>query len=990
MVRKIVRTVDGLASNQAPYPTTPVLPNEWSTETPGITSLESHKLDSPKELSCHDDSVDGSDTTNAWATISQQDRTDFHGRELSSGRSEQVMGGDKLPGSDSLPSSLRAGFADLTPRSSFESQTSATAAGKPIPNIEATASSSEPYTQNANSNNPYLRLKFGDSALAGGPNLDGDNSANIWASNSDHNVQDVQVSAKNSLNTIRAEPFAEPFAEPWFDFASSPTERSSAQAARPTHNNFASILNPYEELSGNPFEGLDAFEENQVAKKEAFDLSNKMPSTSSEKVRLEEIEGPPRTSSKSALQSPADEEKPLQPLLIQHGHDLPGLPPRLPAKERDGASSVQPLGAVPEGSAEHDSNAQITQSSDDTLQQRGAQRNETYQIKVINWNDSVDTDHLRKSPIMVQNANGPCPLLALVNALTLSTPGDAETPLVETLRTREHVSLGLLLDAVLDELMSGRRGGSAQTLPDVSDLYSFLITLHTGMNVNPSFVSPENKTTSLLDEPIFDSLNNFDTSNNPGGFENTREMRLYSTFAVPLIHGWIPPRDHVALGALQRSAKTYEEAQTLLFREEEIEDKLRRQGLTAEEQIMLEDVASVKYFLTTSATQLTAYGLQCISESLRPGSIAILFRNDHFSTLYKHPQSGQLLSLVTDMGYAGHDEVVWESLVDVTGEGCEYFAGDFRPVGNVAGDTHSSSNHANPDNHAGWSTVSRSNRGARARESSTGNSLGAQNASESGILSNGFSLLSIDEPVSSPLSSKAEQEDHDLALAMQLQEEEEDRERRATAARRRNDRLSQAYIDSQPAYNRRTSNQNNGGQRPSTTSRGSGQDARPTVPPRVEGQSMRKAGNNSDDDLPPPTYEQAAKGPAYHPPEDHPTQSHTPLPNAAMAGQHQHQQQQQHMGPYRQHPPNLRVIPGAFPNPTRGGGRNFFSNSPTSATSSAMGQGNNNGNSNVHVTMNRRSRHDAAGGGGGFRRGGDGTSRGNNSGEDDEKSCSLM
>lgn len=967
----------------------PVSANEWSTEAPGVTHQDSHKLDSPKELPCHDDSIDGSDTTKAWATISPEDRTAFHGQELPPEGSEQVTGGDKLPGRNSLPSSLRAGFADLTPRSSFESQTSAPSAGKPKPNVEGTTSSGEPYPQSANSNNPYLRLKFGDNALAGGSNLEGDNSANIWASNSDSNVQDVQVPAKNPLNTISSEPFA----EPWFDFASSPTERDPAQAAHSAHNNFASILNPYEELSGNPFEGLDAFEENQVTK-EAFDLSNKIPFTSTEKVQLEGIEGPPRTSSKSALQGSAEEEKHTQPLLIQAGNDLPGLPPRLPVKERDDALSVQPLGAGPENSANYNDNAHTKENSNDTLQQRGAQRNETYQIKVINWNDSVSTEHVRKSPIMVQNANGPCPLLALVNALTLSTPGDVETPLVETLRTREQVSLGLLLDAVLDELMSGRRGGSAQTLPDVSDLYSFLITLHTGMNVNPSFVSPENQATSLLDEPIFDSLNNFDTSKNPGGFENTREMRLYSTFAVPLIHGWIPPRDHVALGALQRSAKTYEEAQTLLFREEEIEDKLRRQGLTPEEQIMLEDVASVKYFLTTSATQLTNYGLQCISESLRPGSIAILFRNDHFSTLYKHPQSGQLLTLVTDMGYAGHDEVVWESLVDVNGEGCEYFAGDFRPVGNVAGDTHSSSNHANTDNHADWGTVSRSNRAGRAREPSTGNSLAAQKASESGALSNGFSLLSVDEPVSLPLSSKAEQEDHDLALAMQLQEEEEDRERRATAARRRNDRLSQAYIDSRPAYNLRSSNQNNGGRRPSATSRGSGQEARPTVPPRVEGQSMRKGRNSSDDDLPPPTYEQAAKGPAYHPPENHPTQTHTPLPNTPMAGQRQ--QQQQHMGPYRQHPPNLRVIPGAFPNPTRGGGRSFFNSSPTSATSSVMGQGNNsNGNSNVNVTMNRRSRHDAGsggGGGGGFRRGGggDGMSRGGNSGEDDEKSCALM
>lgn len=1016
MVRKIIRTVDGLVANQAPYPEMPVPVNEWITEAPNATAQESHKLDSPKELPCPDELPDGSDTTKAWATVSREDRTAASGRDIPPGRPEQVISVDKLPERDSLPSSLRAGFADLTPRSSFESQRSVPSASKPIPIVEGSGPASEPFNQIANPNNPYLRLKVGDSTLPGISNLEGDNSANIWATHSDSRAQDVQVPAQNPVNTINPQPFA----EPWYDFTPSSTERDSSQAAHLPQNNFASMLHSYQELSGNPFEGLDAFEDDSPARKEEHVLATKTPSTNIEKVEPQGIERSAGDIGKFALQGSAEEERHQQPLLIPAGNDLPELPARTPVEERD-APSVQHLGPISDNPLSRKDNAHVGESSNDTVHQREAQRNETYQIKLVNWNDSVGLNQLRKSPIMLQNANGPCPLLALVNALTLSTPADIETPLVETLKTREQISLGLLLDAVLDELMSGRRGGSAQTLPDVGDLYSFLITLHTGMNVNPSFVSSEPKTTSLIDEPIGDSVNQFGTSKHPGGFENTREMRLYSTFAVPLIHGWIPPRDHVALGALERSAKTYEEAQTLLFREEEIEDKLRHQGLTPEEQIMLEDVASVKYFLATSATQLTTYGLQCISESLRPGSIAILFRNDHFSTLYKHPHSGQLLTLVTDMGYAGHDEVVWESLVDVNGEGCEYFAGDFRPVGNVAGDTHSSSSNQvkSDNNNVGWSTVSRPNRGNRAREPSARNSNSTQNASGSDALSNGFSLLSVDETVSSSLSSKAEQEDHDLALAMQLQEEEEDRERRATAARRRQDQLSQAYLDSQqqPGYNRRTSS-HNAGRRVSqshnnhnslspSTSRGGGQELRPTVPPRVEGQSRRikiESGNN--DDAPPPTYEQAAKGPAYHPPEEHhhPTQIHITQsssssalgPGGAQQVQVQHRQTQQmsnnnNNDAYCQHPPR---IPGAFP-PTPRGGRNF--NSPTLVTSSVMGQGGG---------INRRSRYDGSGGGGGGggggeggRGGGGGPRRGSGAGrgggpssggDDDEKSCTLM
>ncbi|KAF2261176.1 hypothetical protein CC78DRAFT_471155, partial [Lojkania enalia] len=278
------------------------------------------------------------------------------------------------------------------------------------------------------------------------------------------------------------------------------------------------------------------------------------------------------------------------------------------------------------------------------------QRKEHYQIKHIRWYDA-NARGIRTSPILTQNLNGPCPLLALVNALVLSTPATIETALVETLRTREQVSLGLLLDAVFDELMSGRRGGAAQELPDVSELYKFLLTLHTGLNVNPI---PR-----------------------PGGFENSREMRLYRTFNIPLIHGWLPNPGSDAYVAFERVAKTYEDAQHVQFQEEELDAKLQTEGLNAEEQRMFTDIHAIKEFLMYWPTQLTDYGLRAIRESIRPGQIGILFRNDHFSTIYKDPRTSQIFSLVTDAGYSSHDEIVWESLVDVHGQGSELYSGDF-------------------------------------------------------------------------------------------------------------------------------------------------------------------------------------------------------------------------------------------------------------------------------------------------------------------------
>ncbi len=40
-------------------------------------------------------------------------------------------------------------------------------------------------------------------------------------------------------------------------------------------------------------------------------------------------------------------------------------------------------------------------------------------------------------------------------------------------------------------------------------------------------------------------------------------------------------------------------------------------------------------FLERSASQLTVHGLCELSESLREGQLAVLFRNNHFNTIYK-------------------------------------------------------------------------------------------------------------------------------------------------------------------------------------------------------------------------------------------------------------------------------------------------------------------------------------------------------------------
>lgn len=500
-------------------------------------------------------------------------------------------------------------------------------------------------------------------------------------------------------------------------------------------------------------------------------------------------------------------------------------------------------------------------------------KTETYQVKNIKWHDAHTNKNPRKSPILVQNANGPCPLMALVNALTLTTPVSADDAvLVTTLRTREQVSLDLLLDAVFDELMSERRTTPEEALPDMTELYGFLKGLHTGMTVNPRFIPTEEIETAFKRT----SLTHLHPTERgdliPGTFENTREMSFYRIFQIPLIHGWLPPKSDPVHDALKRHAESYEDAQNMLFREEELEDKLSSPGtagLTEEEQAIYQDVLTIKSFLQNSATQLTPWGLEVITRAMRPGSVAILFRNDHFSTLYRHPQTHQIFALVTDAGYAGHDEVIWESLVDVNGERSEFFSGDFRVVGGGSQGKHSgpSGSTSVSSGQGEWTTV----------QSKKGNGKGQLEA---------------------PVSPK-EQEDHDLALAMQLQEEEDQRHRAEQAKRRREAQLSEQFIEQQGARrgstNSRPPGSNNGGSAPTTPqatgrrtsastpnrggssggggrggSRPAQQQVRPLVPPVLRSQAVSRPADAESDDAP-PSYEDAARDRPYIPPAGHPS-----------------------------------------------------------------------------------------------------------------------
>lgn len=511
---------------------------------------------------------------------------------------------------------------------------------------------------------------------------------------------------------------------------------------------------------------------------------------------------------------PGSPQKPLGTL-----EDYPDWPPSLDGQKASSQTFHLPYrGPAPASTTEtqsnlikrHEPTAPVRPVTAAQLEKLQHQRSETYQIKHFNWADAK-SGRLRRSSMLIQNKNGPCPLLALVNALILSSIDDSQSALGKALASREHISLGLIIESLMDELTSDGRNTEIE-LPDVDDLNRFLLTLHTGLNANPRFA------TSAPPANLMDARNSVlhlptpDTESEMGRFEMTGDIRLYGAFNIPVVHGWLPQPMHSATSAFSRSAQTYEDAQTILFGEEELESRLST-GLSSSEEQLLQDIVTIKDFFKTYPTQLTPHGLRLLHNRLGPGSFAIFFRNDHFSTIFKHPNSGQIFTLVTDAGYATHSEVIWESLVDISGQGNDFYSGDFRPVGNSPEDS-------SPPR---LSVPQRQSRDTA------------------------DDLTSPKSPV------EQEQADADFALALQLQDEEEQRAQTA----RRNRASSNNQMTGTPTGRR--------------TSRPSQQDIRPSIPPRRQNANQGVNRPEVDDgDAPPPSYDEAAKGEPYIPPEGNP------------------------------------------------------------------------------------------------------------------------
>ena len=236
--------------------------------------------------------------------------------------------------------------------------------------------------------------------------------------------------------------------------------------------------------------------------------------------------------------------------------------------------------------------------------------------------------NLKKQSIILQSVNGPCPLIAIVNCLLLQQ----RLTLSEDCECISASSLCSLLGNYLLDRAQKVDSHSEQYILDCLERF---VQIQTGIDINVKFNSVE-------------------------GFEYTPELSLFDLAQIRLIHGWVIDPQDKFLSSLVGDL-TYNQL---------VEKTMEMSGSSDSREVS--ESLVLKELLESS--QLTVHGICEINSSISSGDLVVLFRNNHFSTITK--QHDRLYVLVTDIGWAEQELIVWETL-DSTCNNTSFVDGQF-------------------------------------------------------------------------------------------------------------------------------------------------------------------------------------------------------------------------------------------------------------------------------------------------------------------------
>ncbi|KAA0723307.1 Ubiquitin carboxyl-terminal hydrolase MINDY-2 [Triplophysa tibetana] len=273
-----------------------------------------------------------------------------------------------------------------------------------------------------------------------------------------------------------------------------------------------------------------------------------------------------------------------------------------------------------------------------------------YHIKWIKWKEE-------NTPIITQNENGPCPLLAIMNVLLLSWKVKLP-PMMEIITAEQLMEyLGdYILEAKPKEISEAQRLNYEQLTVQLKHCVASQENEQRGVRLNTIIEMKRNMSDAMA--VLHKLQTGLDVNVKFTGvrvFEYTPECIVFDLLDIPLYHGWLVDPQTADIVKAVGNCSYNQLVEKIISCKQSDRSELSGEGFVAEQ------------FLNSTATQLTYHGLCELTSTLQEGELCVFFRNNHFSTMTKF--KAQLYLLVTDQGFLTEEKVVWESLHNVDGDG---------------------------------------------------------------------------------------------------------------------------------------------------------------------------------------------------------------------------------------------------------------------------------------------------------------------------------
>ncbi|CAI5758088.1 unnamed protein product [Candida verbasci] len=311
-----------------------------------------------------------------------------------------------------------------------------------------------------------------------------------------------------------------------------------------------------------------------------------------------------------------------------------------------------------------------------------------FPIKLVDWTleylSNLGEDFQLKTPILLQEKNGPCPLISLMNTLIFKNESiihehfindyvkdglldrkikgisKLKDLLIVKYHSIGHIELNEVLSNLGELLLVFTENTNYQF--EVDQLLEQLPKLHTGLDVNPNLIN--------------------------GEFEPDLGTTLFSIFDLQFRHGWVINQidDVDNFNDIDRGNMSIQTLEVVdnygqlveIFNDLKTFDKIQDYLLDQDESTSFNQRLISKW-LDLNKTQLTTNGLQKLNY-LDKGEFIIFFRNNHFNTLFKK-NNNEFYLIVTDSSFINKSsKIIWQSLNSVNGKDDLFFTGDFYPV----------------------------------------------------------------------------------------------------------------------------------------------------------------------------------------------------------------------------------------------------------------------------------------------------------------------